>query len=270
MKKEIYERIIDKKELRELPKEDVERTFEKYKDDGVSNEEKIRRTRASLNKIFWPFRSHKLLGLKKRDKSIKWILRKHMSSRERLPYYSEVYERLFKDFKNFKDSKEKINIFDLGSGINGFSYTYFPYNLNISYLSIEAVGQLVRLMNYYFNKNNFDAKSIHRSLFDLDFIEKKIKKKKGKKIVFLFKVLDSLEMLEKDYSKKVLKKIVPLVDKIVISFATKSMIKKEDFKVNRKWILDFIKKNFQLLDDFEIGAERYVVFEGVSKKQNNL
>jgi hypothetical protein len=42
---------------------------------------------------------------------------------------------------------------------------------------------------------------------------------------------------------KLLKEITPLCEKIVISFATKSMIKQDKFKVNRKWIIDFIKEN---------------------------
>ncbi|MDP3758722.1 MAG: hypothetical protein Q8Q86_03310, partial [Candidatus Daviesbacteria bacterium] len=66
-------------------------------------------------------------------------------------------------------------------------------------------------------------------------------------------------MLESDYSKKLLKEIVPLADKVVISFATRSMIKRKHFLVNRNWILDFIRENFKILDDFEIGGERYIV-----------
>ena len=38
-------------------------------------------------------------------------------------------------------------IFDLGAGINGFSYNYFPKG--VYYVGIEAMGQLVDLMNYY-------------------------------------------------------------------------------------------------------------------------
>ena len=65
-------------------------------------------------------------------------------------------------------------------------------------------------------------------------------------------------MVEADYSKTLLKEITPLCDKIIVSFATRSMIKREKFKVNRKWILDFIKENFELIEDFEMGNERYI------------
>ena len=76
----------------------------------------------------------------------------------------------------------------------------------------------------------------------------------------MFKTLDSLEMLQRDYSKKLLLEIVPLVDRIVVSFATKSFVKRTRFKAKRKWIIDFIEDNFEVLDDFELGGERYVVF----------
>ncbi len=99
------------------------------------------------------------------------------------------------------------------------------------------------------------------SLFEIEKLKDLIKKSKKPKIVFLFKTLDSLEMLERDYSKKLLEEITPLVKRVVISFATRSLIKKTKFKVKRTWILNFIKENFRILDDFELGGERYVVFE---------
>jgi len=54
---------------------------------------------------------------------------------------------------------------------------------------------------------------------------------------------------------------VPLVDRVVVSFATRSLVKRTRFKAQRNWIVDFIKNNFSILDDFELGSERYVVFE---------
>ena len=113
----------------------------------------------------------------------------------------------------------------------------------------------------FFENNKLNGRAVHTSLFELEKLKKYISQVKGKKIVFLFKTLDSLEMLEKDYSKKLLKKIVPLVDKVVVSFATRSMISRKKFSVSRKWILDFISNEFKVLDDFEVGGERYVVFK---------
>jgi hypothetical protein len=116
-------------------------------------------------------------------------------------------------------------------------------------------------MNFYFEKNSLDAKAVHESLFNIKNIVKLIEECEKPRIVFLFKVIDSLEMIEGDYSKKLLKEITPFCNKVIISFATRSMIRQNKFKVNRKWIVNFIDENFKLLEDFEIGNERYIVFE---------
>jgi len=253
-KQQLIKKIIEKKEFSKLPKKDVEMAFEQFDKDRYLDIEKIKLTRDLLRKIFSGFTSQKILSLKNKD--VEWILRKHLSTRERLPHYKEIYSRIFKNLE------KQFSVIDLGAGINGFSYNYIEnLRFNFDYLGVEAVGQLVDLMNFYFKNNKVSGKAIHLSLFELEKIKQLIKKTKKPRIVFLFKTLDSLEMLKKDYSKKLLSEITPLVDRIVVSFATKSMLKRTRFKVNRKWIIDFIKENFDMLDDFEIGGERYFIFK---------
>ena len=248
---EIMKKIISKKDFSQLPKKDVEKVYQIFEKRQCSDEEKIRLTRDLLRKIYSAFTSAKLLNIK--DKDEEWLLRKHLSTRERLDFYSKLYSKLFASYK-------KVSVIDLGAGINGLSYGFFPKKLQVDYLAIEAMGQLTDLMNFHFKKNKLTAKAIHESLFNLEQIKKLIKKYKAPRVVFLFKVLDSLEMLEKDYSKKFLKEIVPICEKVVVSFATQSMIKRSRFKVNRKWIIDFIESNFELFEDFELGNERYIIF----------
>jgi hypothetical protein len=77
----------------------------------------------------------------------------------------------------------------------------------------------------------------------------------------MFKVIDALETFENDYSKKLISELVLLADKVVISFATKSLGNKTSFKAKRSWIIDFLNNNFRVLDDFEMGGERYVSFK---------
>ena len=268
-KQEIINKITQKREFSQLPKKDVELAFSHFEKREVSDEEKIKLTRELLHKVFGAFTSRKLLSPK--NKNEEWILRKHLSTMERLPYYTEVYKRIFSGFEKNKE----ISIIDLGAGVNGISYKYLNnLNFKVNYIGVEAVGQLVSLMNNYFENSPRDdtavpsgepkklnAQAIHGSLFELEKIKKIILKTKKPRIIFLLKVLDSLEMLEIDYSKKILKEITPLADKVVISFATRSMIKRKRFLVNRNWILDFIKENFEILDDFEIGGERYLCFK---------
>ncbi len=252
-KQELIKKITEKKDFSKLPVKDVELAFEKYDKERFLDEEKIKLTRDLLRKVFSAFISHKILSLK--DKSPEWILRKHLSTRERLPYYSEIYKKILN-----KTSK-KISIIDLGSGINGFSYEYFSkLGYNVYYTGVEAVGQLVDLTNYYFKEEKITGKAFHLSLFEFEKIKDVIEKTKKPRIVFLLKTIDSLERLKENYSKELILSIAPLVEKIVVSFATKSMIKREKFKVNRKWIINFIKENFNILDDFEFGGERCIVF----------
>ncbi len=250
-KTELLQKITEKKEFSQLPKKDVELAFSHFEKRQVSDEEKIRLTRELLHRVFSSFISPKLLSPK--NKNEEWILRKHLSTKERLPYYFEIYKKILVEYKN-----QKISIIDLGAGVNGFSYKYFPKK--IDYMGVEAVGQLVELMNDYFKRQRVNAHAICESLFETEKIKKIILETKKPRIIFLFKVLDSLEMLERDYSKKLLKEITPLADKVVVSFATMSMIKRKKFKVERFWILNFIKDNFEILDELEIGGERYISF----------
>lgn len=251
-KQEILDKVALKKGFSQLPRKDIELAFSHFEKRQTSDEEKIRLTRDLLRKVFSAFASEKLLFIK--DKDSEWILRKHLSTRERLVHYSEIYKRTLKEF-------DDVNIIDLGAGVNGFSYGLFPKNLNVNYLAFEAVGQLVNLMNFYFKQKNINGKAIHESLFELEKIKKIIEETKKPRVVFLFKVLDSLEMLERDYSKKLLFEIAPLADKIIVSFATRSMNKREKFKVKRNWIINFIKEKFILLEDFQLGNERYIIFK---------
>ena len=262
--KQLIEKIMQKKEFFELPVKEVEKVFSKFEKRQVSSEEKIRLTRDLLRKIYFSFGSKKLLNPKiVEKKTIKEILNKHISTKERLSYYEELYEKLFSDLEG---QGANISVIDLGAGINGLSYNYFKSDTK--YIAVEAIGQLVELMNVYFKREKIShkAKAFHESLFEIEKIKSLINKEKGKKIVFLFKTLDSLEMIERDYSKKLLQEIVPLVNKVVLSFATKSLIKKTKFRAKRTWLLNFIEENFKVLDDFEISGERYVVFNKLKKK----
>ena len=254
-KKNLIKKIMEKPELKDIPIEDVEMALSLCAKRNNSDEENIEKTRKLLHDVYGAFGSRKLLvNSSKRgqikERTAEWILRKHLSTRERLPYYGEIYSRILRDFKG--------TIFDLGAGVNGFSLMFIP---KTKYIGVEGVGQLVNLMNGYFKKQKFNAKAIHLSLFQLEKLKELIKKEGGAKIVFLFKVLDSLETLKNDYSKELLLEITPLAEKVVVSLATRSMIKRKPFKVKRNWITDFIQERFKITDNFELGGERYIVFE---------
>lgn len=250
MDESIYNKIIKKREFSQIPKIDVEKIWNLFDKRQVDLEEKIRLTRDLLRKVFSVFTSSKLLNIK--DKASEWFLKKHISTRERFDFYFEIYERLLKHFG------QSVNVFDLGCGINGFSYDFFPKR--VEYFGIESIGQLVDLQNHYFKIRGLSAFAIHESLFNLGKIRKIISSSKGKNVVFLFKVLDSLEMVEKNYSKKLLREIVPFCEFVVVSFATKSLVSRRSFKAKRYWFENFVNEEFKVLDLFEFGGEKYFVF----------
>jgi len=262
--KAILSKIREKREFSQLPETDIKMAFSHFEKKQLNEEEKIRLTKELLRKIFSAFISKKLLSLK--NKEPEWILRKHISTRERmnvqrsskngqtrerLPYYGEIYKTVLGDYK-------EASVIDLGAGINGFSYKFLEGK--IKYTAIESIGQLVELMNFYFDKNKLSAKAIHLSLFEKEKVKEIIKREKKPRIIFLFKVIDALEMLKRDYSKELISEIAPLADIVVVSFATKSLGSREKFKAKRDWIVNFIRENFKVLGDFEIGGEHYIVF----------
>ena len=67
-------------------------------------------------------------------------------------------------------------------------------------------------------------------------------------------------MLKRDYSKELISEIAGLTDRVVVSFATESFIKRKKFRAKRDWIVNFIKENFNVEDDFMLGGERYISF----------
>lgn len=261
LSKEIFNKIVAKKEFSDLPREDVERAWKVFEKRQTSVEDKIKLCRDLLRKMFFSFGSLKLLSPRIVDKkSVEEILKKHVSTRERFDFYDEVYGKIFSGFEDEK----KISVIDLGAGVNGLSFGFFEnfFSGNLNYVGVEGVGQLVDLMNYFFKTRGIEhAGAIQMSLFEIEKLKKIIQQTSKLRIIFLFKTLDSLEMLERNFSKNFLKEIVPLADLVVVSFATRSLVSKKNFQVKRFWFENFAKENFKIIEKFEIGGEKYFLIK---------
>lgn len=256
-KTELLRKIRSKKEFSKIPLGDVKLILDNFNCDDYSDSEKIKLTRALLQKNYTSFLSRQLFSSKAQKQNEEWILNKHISSRERLDFYDELYKRIFIEYKN-----KKISIVDFGAGVNGFSYNILErYLKKPFYLGIEAIGQFTDLMNNYFQKNKINAKAVHASLFNLERMRKLALDTKNPRVAFFFKVANPLESLKRNYTKDFLLEIVPLFDKFVLSFATKSVFKKENFKATGKWLVNFIEDSFRVLDKFEFGNEKYLVIQ---------
>jgi len=279
MNKSLINQVKKKKEFSQLPDSVVERALEKVsseenlevahpklantrptlnldvlhrKSSKFSNED-VKAARALLRKYFGVFLTNKIL---KGNLNPEEVLEKHLSSKKR--DYDLLYRKIFEVVGDVKC------VVDLGSGVNGFSYKFMiPYVGEVDYVGIEAVGQIVKRTISYLRDRGFEkAHVLQGDLFNLDFVLDILKKLENEKprVIFLFQVIDALESLEKDFSKKFLLELTRESEFIVLSVSLKSLSGKKGFESQRKWLFDFIEKEFEVFDSFEMFDEKFIVF----------
>ncbi len=244
MDKEFISEVKKKREFSKLPDSIVVRVANKT--------ESVKEARALLRKYFGVFLTNKV---RKGKGTADEILQAHISSKKR--DYSKFYERLSESVGN-----EFNFILDFGAGVNGYSYNYFKKIFgNITYFAIEASGQLVENMNSFFDKNNFNGNAICADLMELEVIKETFDKvKSGKKLIFLFQVIDALESLDRNFSKIFLMNLREFLteeDRILISLPVESLSGRKNFAVRRKWFVDFLEEEFIITDDFLMDGERF-------------
>ena len=242
---------IKKKKISSLPDSIIEKVAKLVNDD-------VKMARVLLRKYFGVFLTNRVLKAKG---SADEILKMHISSSKR--DYREFYTEIFSDIGVVG------SVIDLGAGVNGFSYSSLKKRLgNVNYVAVEAVGQLVENMNNYFEGENFSAKAICENLFNIENILKILKEQEKPRVVFMFQIIDALENLEKNFSKKFILEISKGCEWIVLSLPTESLSGRKKFDVNRKWILDFLSSkddsgepdgNFNIRKDYSSNGERLII-----------
>ena len=186
----IVKEVKKKRELSKLPDSVVERAAKKSGDD-------VKGARALLRKYFGVFLTNKVIKGKGEPEE---QLEHHISSKKR--NYEEFYKEIFDGIKGVH------SVIDLGCGANGFSYPKIKEEIgSVDYVGIDAAGQLVENMNEFFEERMFIARAECMDLFETDKIVEILKKQNRNRCVFLFQVVDALENLEKDYSKKFIRHI---------------------------------------------------------------
>lgn len=236
--------VKKKKEFRDIPDSIVERALKDKHDD-------IKGARALLRKYFGVFLTNKVRKGKLEPEE---VLKSHISSANR--NYEEFYEEIFKDIKGIH------SVVDLGCGANGFSYKHIKEAIgSVDYVGIEAAGQLVDQMNDYFEDKLYLARAVHGDIFNIEEIKEILSKQDKGRAVFMFQVIDALENLEKDFSKKLIEEISQECELLVISLPVRSLGGKIRFAVKRKWLTDFLEDIFVTEKDFEKDGERILVLK---------
>jgi len=234
----LVEEVKKKREFSGLPESVVRRALAESKND-------VKKARSLLRKYFGVFLTNRVL------KGKGDLLEIHMSSKKR--DYKKFYSRIFDGVSGVG------SIIDLGCGVNGFSYEFLPKG--IEYVGVEAAGQLVNQMNLFFSKNKFDARAAVEDLFDVENILDILRKTEKKRVVFMFQVIDALESVEKNFSKKLIDEVMKNCEILVISLPLVSLGGRKKFAVRRKWLIDFLGKEFVIKKDFEMFGERIICVE---------
>ena len=162
----------------------------------------------------------------------KELLKTNVSSRERLGDYEELYEHLFSI-----TSKPK-SLLDLGSGINPLSFPLMHLG-KLDYLSTEINQSDIDFINEYFlimSKYGLTGKAIFLDLSDEEALIT-LQKISQKDICFMFKLLESLNLVKKK-KYKLIEKILSSTKSrwIVVSFATKTISGKSMKFKQRNWM----------------------------------
>jgi len=238
----LIKEVKKKREFSGLPDSIVQKALE-------NSDLDVKVARNFLRKYFGIFLTNKVLKGTGED-----LLSKHISSKDR--DYNLFYKKIFENIL------EVGSVIDIGCGVNGFSYNFLSNIVgNSSYIGVEASGQLVEKLNSYFEKENLSevCNVYNFDLFDINRIKDLLKKSRKNRVVFLFQVIDAVENIEKNFSKRLILEIFEECEFIVISLPLRSLGGKTKFNVQRKWLMDFLEEKFLIEKDFVLGNERIII-----------
>lgn len=266
MYNQLIQEIKKKKELSELDnkfvKEELDRFFKrepkilknlKEQTNPKAKDYKIvvKEVRAKLRRSYGLFRvekeTKKLKQLAK-EKKYAEILKTHSSTKERLSFYDQLYQRIFKI-----TGKPKV-ILDLGAGLNPLSYGLMK--TKVEYYAYDLSKEEVKVINQFFKDKKINGKA---RILDLLEIEK-VKKLPKADVAFLFKMTD---VLDKGKGHKTSEEIIKAIPTkfVVISFPTLTMSGKPMNHPRRGWIELMCKRLGYDLKVLEFSNELFYVIK---------
>ena len=257
--------ILEKLNSYFLTNGDIRKKLEKeyeVKKDKISKsknfKEIVKTIRKDIGIVYGSFltsefsKKEKLLENIKNKDEIFELLKLHKSTRERVNFYDEIYKQIFIWYT------PKSGICDLACGLNPLSYFMFENKLpkNFSFFVSDLNPKDMNYLNLFFKKFKINGVAISYDITNLKFLEDK--NFRSCDLVFLFKALDSFESAKKNISKEILEKIPQ--KHIVVSFPTKSLVSKEEFKKEkRNWLFNFLDKNGWKYETFEVENELFIL-----------
>ena len=220
----------------EIVLEEINNYLKKNKIEKVTKQD-IKEIRNQLHKLYSSYQTSKKNKRQKYFKELEQninnldiinkILSTNISTKERLEDYENIYNEIFNITGN-----PKI-IVDIGCGLNPISYPYMNLN-ELTYYAFEIDNEDINFLNEFFNimKNqglNGKAQILNvRNLQEIVHLP-------SSDIIFLFKVIDLIDLKNHKPSEELIKILISKTKFIVASFATKTISKKSMNFPNRKW-----------------------------------
>ncbi len=185
-----------------------------------------------------------------KEKDLIRILKTHRSTKERLPYNKEMYEKIF------SLTLKPVSILDIGAGLNPLSFRYMGLEKNLKYTASEFNQKDVDFLNLFFKKTGMsNSKAVKIDLL----VKEERKKLQNYKtdICFLFKVLDSLEEFQENISYDIISLIKSRF--IVVSFPLYSITGKKMRLQKRNWFEKLGKRLGFDIDSFKMKNELFYI-----------
>ena len=266
--KQLIQAIKQKKELQNISDNFVKEEILNYFKKNPSNilEKKlnpkaaeykviVKHVRANLRIVYGLFRTsigiemrehlvNHLVNNPKREEIIAEILKTHSSTKERLPFYPELYQKIW------KITRKPKKIIDLGSGINPFSILLMKLR-KLKYYAYDLSKSEIALLNKFFKIINISGKAEVKNILHLS-------KLPAADVCFLFKMTD---VLDKGKGHRATEAVIGNVPAkyVVVSFPTLTMSGKRMNFPRRKWIELMCKRLGYSYERLEFSSEIFYV-----------
>ncbi|MEM4260021.1 MAG: hypothetical protein QXG00_02190 [Candidatus Woesearchaeota archaeon] len=175
------------------------------------------------------------------------ILSVHKSTQERLPFYTEIYKKIF------AITGKPKTILDLGCGLNPFSYFFLGCRPN--YIATDLNEKDLIPIQRFFEIEKINGYTIAINLTkDYDTLKKMDKVD----VCFVFKLFDSLEKTKFNVTENVIQNLN--ASYVIVSFPTRSLGGKKPIKKEKRaWFERILKKNNYTYTTFEVSNEFFYV-----------
>ena len=157
------------------------------------------------------------------------ILSSHSSTKERLPFYQQLYQKIF------AITGKPSSIIDLGCGVNPFSISFMGLQ-RLNYYAYDLSEDEISLLNTYFSLLSKENASFKGSAAVLDILHwQEIARHDSVDLCLMFKMTD---VLDQGKGHKVSERIIKIIPAryIVVSFPIKTMSGKRMNFPRRTWI----------------------------------